>query len=68
MKRWNELIRFANGCDLSISDNCVGKQIRPIGHERQNRTFAGRLSVGKCAATFARHAPSGQTCYRWASR
>ena len=50
LRRWAALTRFIDDGDLSIDNNRVENQIRPIALGRKNWLFAGSLRAGQRAA------------------
>lgn len=50
LKRWGALTRFVDDAQLSIDNNWIENQIRPIAVGRNNWLFAGSLRAGQRAA------------------
>jgi transposase len=50
LKRWTALTRFAGDGRLTVDNNHIENQIRPIAIGRNNWLFAGSLRAGKRAA------------------
>ena len=51
LRRWVALTRFVDDGQLSIDNNWIENQIRPIAIGRNNWLFAGSLRAGQRAAT-----------------
>ena len=50
LRRWTALTRFAGDGQLSVDNNWIENQIRPIAIGRNNWLFAGSLRAGQRAA------------------
>lgn len=50
-KRWAALVRFAGDGQLTVDNNWIENQIRPIAIGRNNWLFAGSQRAGQGAAT-----------------
>lgn len=50
LKRWDALMRYADDGRVSIDNNYIEQQIRPLALGRRNWLFAGSLRAGRRAA------------------